>query len=308
MVVSSRYTRVCLLPIEVQTLWMRWLIQPEVLWQFWFYGFYRERKNNYIIPGLGRGFFYFNTMDIKQYLDSTYLKTAEQAGISEAENLEVVRATIEEAIAEQFKLVMIRPEMVTMAKEMIVAANSKVCIGTVIDFPEGKRSLEKKLAEAEQAIIDGADDLDFVLDYEGFKAGNVDAIKEQVLQCTYLGLKNDKIVKWIIEVAALNDHEIVQLSALVKNVVLSNFEENKYSKVFVKSSTGFYKTRDGMPNGATLPAIKLMLENSFPLPVKAAGGVRTLQEAQQMIALGVKRIGTSSAKAIVDGSRAEGGY
>lgn len=247
-------------------------------------------------------------MDIKQYLDSTYLKTAEQAGISEADNRKVVIDTVEEAITENFKLVMIRPEMVAMAKEMITAASSKVSIGTVIDFPEGKGSLEGKLSEAEKAIMDGADDLDFVLDYEGFKAGKVDAVKEQVLQCTYLGLQNDKIVKWIIEVAALNDHEIVQLSALVKNVVLSNFEENKYSKVFVKSSTGFYMTRDGMPNGATLPAIKLMLENSFPLPVKAAGGVRTLQEAQQMIALGVKRIGTSSAKAIVDGNRAMEGY
>ncbi|PZR21777.1 MAG: deoxyribose-phosphate aldolase, partial [Flavobacterium psychrophilum] len=83
---------------------------------------------------------------------------------------------------------------------------------------------------------------------------------------------------------------------------------NSYSKVFVKSSTGFYKTRDGIPNGATLPGIKLMLENAYPLPVKAAGGVRTLEEARQMIAIGVKRIGTSSAKAIVSGETTSGGY
>jgi deoxyribose-phosphate aldolase len=76
----------------------------------------------------------------------------------------------------------------------------------------------------------------------------------------------------------------------------------------VKSSTGFYTTGDGIPNGATFSGIKLMLENSYPLPVKASGGVRTLQEAQQMIALGVKRIGTSSAKAIVTGDTATGGY
>lgn len=245
-------------------------------------------------------------MDIKQYLDSTYLKTAAQAGISEAENIKVVIAIIEEAIAENFKLVMIRPEMVVLAKQLIMAAGSKVSVGTVIDFPEGRGSLNDKLAEAEKAIIDGADDLDFVLNYEGFKAGNTEEVKKQVLECTHLGLRNNKIVKWIIEVAALNDHEIVQLSALVKNIVLSNFGENNYCKVFVKSSTGFYKTRDGMPNGATLPAIKLMLENSFPLPVKAAGGVRTFEEASQMIALGVKRIGTSSAKAIANGGVAEG--
>lgn len=247
-------------------------------------------------------------MDVRQYLDSTYLKTAAQAGVTEAENLDVVKAAVNEAIAENYKLVMIRPEMVAMAKKMIADAGSKVSVGTVIDFPLGKGSLQEKLDEANRAIADGADDLDFVLDYEGFKAGDVERVRNQVLECTRLGLQHNKIVKWIIEIAALNDHEIVQLSALVKNVVLSNFDEASYSRVFVKSSTGFYKTRDGIPNGATLPGIKLMLENSYPLPVKAAGGVRTLQEALLMVALGVKRIGTSSAKAIVSGGNAGDGY
>lgn len=247
-------------------------------------------------------------MDIKQYLDSTYLKTPSQAGLSETENLEVVKSVIGEAIAERFKLVMIRPEIVAIAKQMAAKAQSKVSIGTVIDFPLGQGTTEAKLAEARQAIEDGADDLDFVLDYESFKSGNVQSVKQQVLECTQLGLKHNKIVKWIIEVAALNDHEIVQLSALVKNVVLSNFDESNYTRVFVKSSTGFYKTRDGIPNGATVSAVKLMLENSYPLPVKAAGGVRTLEEAEQMIALGVKRIGTSSAAAIAAGSSTSGEY
>lgn len=247
-------------------------------------------------------------MDIRQYLDSTYLKTPEQAGLTESENLEVVKSFIGEAIVQNFKLIMIRPDMVNIAKDMIADARSKVDIGTVIDFPLGQGSLEAKLAEAQEAIDNGADDLDFVLDYEGFKAGKTELVKQQVLECTRLGLTYGKIVKWIIEVAALNDHEIVQLSALVKNIVLSNFDESNYSRVFVKSSTGFYKTRDGIPNGATLPAIKLMLENSYPLPVKAAGGVRTLEEAQQMIALGVKRIGTSSAAAIAAGTSGVIGY
>ncbi|ALM48776.1 deoxyribose-phosphate aldolase [Flavobacterium psychrophilum] len=247
-------------------------------------------------------------MDIRQYLDSTYLKTPEQAGLTKEENLEVVKSFIGEAIAQNFKLIMIRPDMVSIAKDMIADARSKVDIGTVIDFPLGQGSLEAKLAEAQEAIDNGADDLDFVLDYEGFKAGKTELVKQQVLECTRLGLTHGKIVKWIIEVAALNDHEIVQLSALVKNIVLSNFDESNYSRVFVKSSTGFYKTRDGIPNGATLPAVKLMLENSYPLSVKAAGGVRTLEEAQQMIALGVKRIGTSSAAAIAAGTSGSIGY
>lgn len=247
-------------------------------------------------------------MDIRQYLDSTYLKTAGQAGITETQNTEIVKKLVAEAIQEKFRLAMVRPDKVKLAAEMIKNAGSHVAVGTVIDFPEGNNLLEQKLEEAAQAIADGADELDFVLDYEGFKAGRVVEVKQQVLECTRLGLTNGKIVKWIIEVAALNSHQVVQLSALVKNTVISHFEEKYYNSVFVKSSTGFYKTEDGTPNGATVPAIKLMLENSFPLPVKAAGGVRTFEEAQEMIALGVMRIGTSSAKAIAHGGAATEGY
>ena len=172
----------------------------------------------------------------------------------------------------------------------------------------GNGTLEDKLAEAKQAIENGVDDLDYVVDYEAFKRGEIDIVKEQVLQGTKLGLAHNKIVKWIIEVAALDNHQIVQLSALIKNVVIANFSEKEYDKVFVKSSTGFYKTPEGVPNGATVPTIKLMLENSCPLPVKAAGGVRTYDEAVEMVQLGVKRIGTSAAKAIANGEISNSDY
>ena len=247
-------------------------------------------------------------MNIRQYLDSTYLKTAAQANLTEAENTQVVKDTIEEAIAEQFKLIMIRPDKVSLAKEMISEAKSNLLIGTVIDFPEGKSSLEEKLAEANVAIQDGANELDFVCNYEAFKNGEIDLVKNEILQCTLLGLTNNKVVKWIIEVAALNDKEIIQLSALIKNIVIQNFEENEYSSVFVKSSTGFYKTENNLPNGATVSSIIKMLENASPLPVKAAGGVRTYEEAVEMINLGVKRIGTSNAKAIANGEISQNQY
>ena len=247
-------------------------------------------------------------MNIKHYLDSTYLKTAAQANLSEKENTQVVVNCIQEAIDNDFKLIMIRPDKVALAKKMIQDAKSKVTIGTVIDFPFGNGTLEDKLVEAKQAIENGADDLDFVVDYEAFKRGEVDAVKEQVLQGTKLGLAHNKIVKWIIEVAALDNHQIVQLSTLIKNVVIANFAEKEYDKVFVKSSTGFYKTPEGVPNGATVATIKLMLENSFPLPVKAAGGVRTYEEAVEMVQLGVKRIGTSAAKAIATGEISNSDY
>jgi deoxyribose-phosphate aldolase len=246
-------------------------------------------------------------MSIRQYLDSTYLKTALQAGISEADNLQIVMATIEEAIAENFKLVMVRPEMVAMARQMVQAENSPVCVGTVIDFPGGQSTLHEKLAEAEKAIADGADELDFVVNYRAFQNGQIDFVKAEVLYGTQLGLSHMKTVKWIIEVAALTEEEIAKLSALVKNVVVTNFTGH-YNEVFVKSSTGFYKTEDGKPNGATVQAVKIMLDNAAPLPVKAAGGVRSFAEAMEMINLGVKRIGTSSAKAIAHDMAAKNGY
>ena len=247
-------------------------------------------------------------MNIKQYLDSTYLKTASQAGLSEADTISVVKEFIQEGIDEHFKLIMIRPNMVAMAKKMIVDANSTLQIGTVIDFPEGKSGVEEKLSEAIQAIEDGADDLDFVCNYQAFKKGDVDLVKDEVLKCTLLGLENNKVVKWIIEVAALDDKQIIQLSVLIKNIVISNFKEELYQSVFVKSSTGFYKTDNDLPNGATIHSIIIMLENASPLPVKAAGGVRTFEEAVEMIRLGVKRIGTSGAKAIANGQNSQTDY
>lgn len=247
-------------------------------------------------------------MNIKQYLDSTYLKTASQAGLSDEDNDTVVKGFIQEAIDEGFKLIMIRPDKVKMANEMITAAKSKLLIGTVISFPEGTNSLDQKMDEAYQAIQDGADELDFVCNYEEFKKGNSELIKTEVFSGTALAFENHKAVKWIIEVAALTNDQIIQISALIKNVIITNFKEDLFHNVFVKSSTGFYKTENNEPNGATFPTIIMMLENASPLPVKAAGGVRTYEEAVAMIRLGVKRIGTSAAKTIANGEIASGNY
>ena len=247
-------------------------------------------------------------MNIKQYLDSTYLKTARQAGISEDKNLEIAKACIQEAIDEEFKLVMIRPEIVVLAKEMIIKAKSKVEIGTVIDFPDGNAEVEKKLTEARKAIFDGANDLDFVCNYEAFKKGETALVKNEILLCTQLGIENHKTVKWIIEVAALSPQHIIQLSALIKNVVISNFKETTFADIYIKSSTGFFKTENNLPNGATIPTIKMMIENGSPLSIKASGGIKSYDEAIRMIQLGVKRIGTSAAKKIANHQVAENDY
>ena len=244
-------------------------------------------------------------MKINQYLDSTYLKTAVQANISEKENTKVVHSYIQEAINEGFKLIMLRPEHELSAHQLILHAKSKVLVGTVIDFPEGISTLETKLLEAKNAIANQADELDFVVNYEAFKKGETALVKHEIIACTSLGLHHKKTVKFIIEVAALSKMQIIQLCVLIKNTVIANFKEENFNHIFVKSSTGFYQTQDNLPNGATKESIILMLENASPLPIKAAGGVRNIEEAESMIHLGVKRIGTSAAKTIVEGNESK---
>ena len=236
-------------------------------------------------------------MNIKDYLDSTYLKTPEQSGLTEAETWKKVKELTLEAIQNNFFAVMIRPDLVKKVRELLDENKNKVVLGTVISFPEGNSDMEDKLEEAKQAIADGADELDFVINYNAFKSGNTHGVAQEVKACNELVLSQGKVIKWIIEAAALNDKEIAEITSLIRSVTQENFAGQE-DQVFVKSSTGFYKTNDGSPNGATKHNIQIMLQNAGKLPVKAAGGVRNHQEAVEMLDLGVKRIGTSSALAI----------
>jgi deoxyribose-phosphate aldolase len=246
-------------------------------------------------------------MNIAQYLDSTYLKTPAQSGLSEKETLEVVYQLTDEAIDNAIFAVMIRPDFVKEIRDYLTKKKSTVQLGTVIGFHEGTYTLAEKLAEAKKAIEDGADELDFVINYAEFLQGNIDLVSLEVFQCTKLCLENNKIAKWIIEIAALSDLQIAQITRLIVKVVTENFPQ-KEEMVFVKSSTGFFKTENEKPNGATFEGVNIMLENAGKLPVKAAGGVRTPEEAARMIALGVKRIGTSSALALLQNKETDKGY
>lgn len=247
-------------------------------------------------------------MNINQYLDSTYLKTSEQVGISNSDTLDIVHQLTQEAIDNDIYAVMIRPDYVRSIREILDKKESKVVLGTVIGFPEGTNDLKEKLREAQIAIADGADELDFVINYEAFKKGDVKKVSEEVESATSIVLREGKVVKWIIETAALSDEQIIELTKLIRDIVLEKIGEEYASKVFVKSSTGFFETKNGEPNGANEHVIKLMLENAGPLFVKASGGVRTTEEAEKMINLGVKRIGTSSALAIINGEKTSGNY
>ncbi len=247
-------------------------------------------------------------MDLRAYLDSTYLKTAAQAGLSEADNRKAALDVVKEAVDGHYKLAMVRPEYVAEASEIVATIKSKTLIGTVIDFPSGTGSFEEKLKEAALAVEYGADELDFVCNYEAFKKGNADLVKKEVLECTSFVLSHNRTIKWIIETAALDASQIIRLTALIRNTVIRHFKEDKYNSVFIKSSTGFYDTPNDIPSGATFPAIIMMLENAWPLPVKASGGIRSRDELIAYVNLGVKRIGTSSAKAIIEGTVAVAGY
>lgn len=247
-------------------------------------------------------------MNIAQYLDSTYLKTPEQSGISDEETLQKDKDLAQEAIDNGIFAVMIRPDYVSEIKKYIQERNSNVVVGTVIGFHEGTYSLNEKIAEAEKAIADGADELDFVINYNAYLKGEIHLVKEEFVKCTQLCMRYHKVAKWIIEIAALTDEQIADLTKNISTWTEENFSENEWSNIFVKSSTGFYETKDGKPNGATFEGIKIMLDNAGKLPVKAAGGVRTPEDAEKMINMGVKRIGTSSALALMKNQSASEGY
>ena len=121
-------------------------------------------------------------MNINQYLDSTYLKTPSQANISQKETQQKVFELIDEAINNNFKLVMIRPDFVSIAKERISKVNSNVLVGTVIGFHKGTATTENKLEEAQKAIENHADELDFVINYTAFLEGKLTLLKVKFLK------------------------------------------------------------------------------------------------------------------------------
>lgn len=247
-------------------------------------------------------------MRLVNYIDSTYLKTSNQAGVSDQETLDQVSKLVKEAIELQFMAVMIRAEFIPLAQKLIQEANAKVLIGTVICFHKGNCTVDEKLKEIEEAIALGTDEVDVVINYEAFKHNEIELVREELFQCTRMTLDKGKVIKWIIEVAALSTDEIAGISSLIKELVLENFTLTAAESVFVKSSTGFYLTPDGVPSGATFASIKTMAANAKPLKIKAAGGIKTQGDLLKMITLGVDRIGTSAAKQLIGETKHNSNY
>lgn len=207
-------------------------------------------------------------MDIKEILskcDHTLLKTSA--------TLEEIKALCDEGIKYGTASVCIPPSYVKEAKEY-VGERLKIC--TVIGFPNGYNTAEVKCFETENAIKNGADEIDTVINVGDLKSKNYEKILFELKS-----LKNvckDKILKVIIETCLLTDDEIIKMCHIV----------TESGADYIKTSTGFSK------EGATREAVRLMRENvGKNVKVKAAGGISTLKDAEDFISLGADRLGTS---------------
>ena len=228
-------------------------------------------------------------VNIAGYLDSTYLKTSAEAGVSKIEEKEIVINAIKEAIDSKFACIMIRSEFIGIAKELIEKSKSKLKIGTVVDFPFGNSTTEQKIIEAKSAIESGVYDIDYVCDYNAFKRGAFGKFDADILEGTKIVLENKKIVKWIIETGALSADEIKTIAKRISKLVQSNFPQNA-DKVFIKTSTGYYAGY-----GATVKDVKAIKSVAGNLQIKASGGISNLKDCLEMIKEGATRIGTSKA-------------
>ena len=245
---------------------------------------------------------------LSNYMDSTYLKTPEQAGIGEEETDVIVFDTIKDAINHNMKLVMIRPEYVESARKFIDDEGANLLVGTVIGFPHGNNSHGEKMDEALKGIQDGVDELDFVVDYKAFKNDNLDKVMKEVSEGTAIGIDEGKTVKWIIESGALSPKEIAELTTLISKIVIETVGPEKARNVFVKTSTGFFNPEGSGHGGATTDAVSIMSANAGPLQVKASGGIYSREDLDKMVDAGASRIGTSAGMEIIKGEEADTDY
>ena len=169
-------------------------------------------------------------------------------------------------------------------------------VAVVCGFPSGKHTSAVKAAEAAEALANGADEIDMVIDIGAAKAGAFDLVQSDIA-AVRAAAPAPVVLKVIIESAALTDDEIV---GVCRAAVAAGAD-------FVKTSTGFHPS-----GGATVHAVELMHRTvaDAGLAVKASGGVRTLEQARAMIAAGATRLGVSGSRALLssDGADAGPGY
>lgn len=212
-------------------------------------------------------------MKIERYIDHTKLNP-------DAIKDDIVKLC-NEAKEYNFKSVCVNPQYVKLCKELLKNTETEVC--TVIGFPLGANTMEIKVKEAEQAIEDGASEIDMVINISKLKDKDYDYVLDEIKQIVDLAGENI-IVKVIIETCLLEDFEKEKAAQLIMEAGAD----------FVKTSTGFSKS------GADVNDIKLLKKVvGDKIKIKASGGIRNFETAKEMIDAGADRIGASSGIKIV---------
>lgn len=220
-------------------------------------------------------------MKIERYIDHTLLKPDTTT--------DDIKKLCEEAKQYNFFSVCVNPSHVELCKSLLEGSDTKVC--TVVGFPLGATTSEVKQFETVQAIRNGADEIDMVINIGALKTGDLETVQKDIE--AVVNVKGEALVKVIIETALLTPDEIVTASELSK----------KAGADFVKTSTGF----NG--RGASVEDVTLMNSTvGDALGVKASGGIRSKEDALQMIEKGATRLGASSGVKIVLGEKSNSEY
>lgn len=220
-------------------------------------------------------------MKLNKYIDHTLLK----ADASQ----EQIETLIEEAKKYDFASVCVNPTWVNFAAQALKATYVKVC--TVIGFPLGANTPELKAFETSDAIQNGANEIDMVINIGALKSRNFDLVERDIR--AVVEAAKGTLVKVIIETCLLTDDEKVKACQIAQ----------KAGADFVKTSTGF------STGGATVEDVALMRKTVGPdMGVKASGGARSYEDALAFIKAGATRIGASSGVAIMERDVANGDY
>jgi deoxyribose-phosphate aldolase len=215
-------------------------------------------------------------MSIAHFIDHTILKPTTA--------LADIEKVCDEAKRYGFAAVCVPPYFVSDSKEIL--RDSSVKLATVIGFPFGYNDYKAKAAEMKQAIADGADELDVVINLAAFKSNDMAYLESEVKKLSSITQENFKVLKLIIESGILSKEEIIKCCDLYKHFPVD----------FLKTSTGYAET------GATLEAVEIM-RKQLPqhIQIKASGGIKSYEFAQQLINAGATRLGCSASVAIVNG-------
>lgn len=221
-------------------------------------------------------------MSLAGMIDHTLLK-------ADATRQEVAKLT-EEAKKYKFASVCVNPAWVAFSAEQLAGTDVNVC--TVIGFPLGASTSAVKAFEVKDAIANGADEVDMVINIGELKAGNNDFV-EQDIKAVVDAAAGKALVKVIIEACLLTDEEKVRVCELS-----------------VKAGADYVKTSTGFSTGGALPAdVALMRKTVGPdVGVKASGGVRTLEDMNALVEAGASRIGASSGVKIMEGGQSTSAY